>query len=62
MPMSADEATRKYRQGISSVGVDAYRQASNTNSPSEAARILEDAKTDGRLSLESMASNYQDAY
>ena len=62
MPMSADEATRKYRQGISEVGVDAYRQASNTSSPSEAARILEDAKTEGTLSLDAFASKYRDAY
>jgi len=62
MPMSASEAATKYRNGISSVGADAYRRASNTNSPEEAARILEDAKTDGRLSIDSMASSYEDAY
>jgi len=62
MPMSAQQATQKYRQGISQVGVQAYRQASNTNSPQEAARILENAKTDGRLSLENMAQSYQNAY
>ncbi len=62
MPMSASEATSKYRQGISQVGADAYRRASNTNSPQEAAEILEQAKTDGRLSIDSMADSYQDAY
>lgn len=62
MPMSASEATRKYREGINSVGVDAYRRAANTNSPQEAARILEQAKEDGSLSLDAFARKYQNAY
>jgi hypothetical protein len=60
--MSASEATSKYRQGISSVGIDAYRRASNTNSPQEAARILEQAKQEGSLSLDAFARKYQNAY
>lgn len=62
MPMSADQATRKYRQGVSSVGIDAYRRASNTNSPQEAARILEQAKQDGSVSLDAFARKYRNAY
>lgn len=60
--MSASEATRKYRQGIQQVGADAYQRAARTNSPQEAARILEQAKQDGRLTVDSMATAYQNAY
>jgi len=62
MPMSASEATRKYREGINSVGIDAYRRASNTNSPQEAARILEQAREQSSLSLDSFATKYRNAY
>jgi len=62
MPMSASEATRKYREGINSVGIDAYRRASNTNSPQEAARILEQAREQSSLPLDSFATKYRNAY
>jgi hypothetical protein len=62
MPMSASEAARKYRQGINSVGIDAYRRASNTNSPQEAAQILEQAKENNSMSLDAFATKYRNAY
>lgn len=62
MPMSASKARQRYKDGIDDIGIDKYQQASNTNSPQEAARILEDAKTDERLSLNNLADNYEDAY
>lgn len=61
MPVSASEATRRYRRGINKIGVNAYQQASQASSPQEAARILENAKQDS-LSLNEMANSYQDAY
>jgi len=62
MPMSASEARQKYMEGIQDVGISAYQQASNTSSPQEAARILEDAKTEESLTLNNLADRYQEAY
>lgn len=61
MPVGTDEATRRYQKGIEQIGADAYRRAARTNSPSDAAEILEDAKND-RLDTDKMASNYRDSY
>lgn len=62
MPVGADEATRRYRRGVESIGgADPYRQAARASTPQEAAEILENAK-DGRLDVETMTSNYRDAY
>lgn len=61
MAKSADEAASNYRRGINQIGVDTYRQAARANSPSEAAETLETAAED-RLSLDTMVSNYRDAY
>jgi hypothetical protein len=49
-------------EGIQDVGISAYQQASNTSSPQEAARILEDAKTEESLTLNNLADRYQEAY
>lgn len=61
MPVSAQEATRRYTQGVQSVGIEAYRRASNTNTPQEAASILEDAKSQN-LSIQDFAEKYSNAY
>lgn len=61
MVMSANEAADKYENGVSAIGAQAYRNAKGTNSPSEAAQILEDAAGD-RLTVSNMREAYEDAY
>jgi hypothetical protein len=61
MPVSANEAARRYREGVQKIGVDAYRRASNASSPQEAAQALEQAKSDS-LDINTMAQRYQSAY
>lgn len=61
MAKSADQAAENYRRGVDQIGVDTYKRAARTSSPSEAAEILEGAAEE-RLSLDTMVSNYRSAY
>lgn len=61
MVMNATEARDNYEAGIQKIGVSAYRNAAGTNSPSEAAEILESAKQD-RLSVSDMGESYEQKY
>jgi hypothetical protein len=61
MVKSASEASSNYREGINRIGVDAYRRAAQTSSPSEAASILEDAKQE-RLDPDDMSRSYEESY
>jgi len=61
MVMDESEAVSKYEDGINEVGIDAYRRASQENTASGAAQILEDAKRDS-MDASSFADNYRDGY
>lgn len=61
MPVSAQEAARRYKEGIDKIGSQAYQQASQASSPAEAARILENAKQQS-LDTQTMKQSYQTAY
>lgn len=61
MVMDENDAKRKYRAGIDRIGIDAYRRASDKDTASEAAKVLEDAKTD-EFDSASFAERYADNY
>jgi len=61
MVMSESEAVRNYENGIEAIGVQAYRQASDATSISEAAEALESAKDDS-LTVDQMSSKWRNRY
>lgn len=61
MPMDESQAVQNYEDGINEVGIDAYRRASQENTASGAASILEDAKRD-QMDASSFADAYREGY
>lgn len=61
MVMDANRARQKYEDGINRIGIDAYRRASEENTSSGAAQILEDAKSDS-FSASDFGQRYEDNY
>lgn len=61
MVMDSNQARQKYEDGINRVGIDAYRRASQENTASGAAQILEDAKSES-FSASNFGERYEDNY
>jgi len=62
MVMSESEAVSNYREGLNSVGEDAYRQASNATTVTGAAQPLENAAPSTTVDFSDYASSYRDKY
>lgn len=62
MPVSSSEAASRYRRGLENIGgASPYQEASRKSTPKEAAEVLENAQ-EARLNVDTMVSNYRDAY
>jgi|APHM01.1.fsa_nt_gi hypothetical protein len=61
MPVSPDEAARRYRRGIQSIGIQAYQEAAQQTNSVDAQRRLENAKQSS-LNLDDLVRKYRAGY
>jgi hypothetical protein len=61
MPVSPDEAARRYRRGIQRIGIQAYQRASQANNSVDAQRALESAKQES-LNIDDLVQSYRAGY
>lgn len=62
MPVSPDEAARRYRRGIQRIGIDAYQRASQATNSVDAQRALEQAKQESLGSVDDLVRAYRQGY
>lgn len=61
MPVSPDEAARRYRRGIQRIGIQAYQRASQATNSVDAQRALESAKQES-LNIDDLVQSYRAGY